>query len=311
MLWPNPNQTLKPYCRKADTTYDRAKDALERGEIEAALTLSHAARDLYERTTNHEGLALAEALIGDVLVELGQFGPACQHYEHALRFGRPQEKAPVWVRLADTRREAGHRADAIAAYEQARLVYKRLGHANLQLYVTHQIALLYYEQEQWAEAEGYYNKVLRLVQRGVGREIRGRILLELGNTLAHLGRLDEARRLFAQSAAYAGAAGDQSSLASALHGLGVTYAYSGQPRDALPLYQHSLGLKTELGDKLTEACTTYELGMSWATLGCSQQAAQLLRRAITLYDELNAPEAEIAHATLSAYLARCPELCGD
>src|SRR5688572_12782809 len=68
---------------RAAETLQRARAAFQRDDAEAALSLANAARDLYEVTKDTEGLGHAHDLLGDVLMQLGQFEEAARSYEQA------------------------------------------------------------------------------------------------------------------------------------------------------------------------------------------------------------------------------------
>jgi tetratricopeptide (TPR) repeat protein len=302
MLWPQPVVAKRHSGRYAETAYHKASAALERGELDAALSHANIARQLLDDSPDQAQSRQAEVLMGDILVALGQTELACAHYQRALVGCDGAEEAVLWTKLADAWRSIGQVDRAIRSYEKARQGYKRLQQLGLGLHVTYQIAYLHYEQGRWREAECYYRKALRLDDKSDSHLLRSRILLELGNTLAHQGRLDEARALFAQSAACAGTQDDRSVLASALHGLGVTHAYSGQHSRAHTFYHHSLALKTQAGDRVSAATTLYELGISAAAQGERGQAIELLQQAVAWYTSVAAPEAEVARVGLAQLL---------
>jgi tetratricopeptide (TPR) repeat protein len=302
MFWRKPNKTVDERKQKADTTFQKAKDLFERGEIDAAISLSHAARDLYEAVKEPEALGKAENFIGDVLRSIGQYDFAEKAYVRAAAaFKGTEGDAESFLELGEVHQFQGERDEAIEAYEKALGLYRRLSDKAKIAQVTRAIGYLLYEKEQWATAEKYYRDALELAEQTGMIDFQDSIMLEIGNAIAQQGRLDEARRLFEKSAARAKATNDYDTKADALHSLAVTYVAEGNRQRARELYNESLALNQQFNDKRGMAYTLYEMGVNEAEDGNRDKGKALLQQSITLYDELNAPEVELARETLTRY----------
>ena len=300
MFFPHPTKTFKPANLKAESQLQRGRALLESGELEAALSLANAARQAFQDCYVETGLAQAERLLGDVLVQLGQPDLAVAHYKQAAGWMKnADEAAACWRCVAEAYEQMGRRLEAIEAYRQARRLYRSLKLDAPRLDATYRLAFLYYELEDWANAEKYYRKALTLATRMGQTSARDDILLELGNSVAHQGRLAEARRLFEQSAAHARASADDHVLAAALHGLAVTFTHSGRHEHARALFEQSLQVQEEHSVSHSVAYTLYEMGMNEAALGQSDHAVRLVQQAVSLYERLNAPEVAVARAGLA------------
>lgn len=309
MLFPHPAKMRPPSNHKAETHLRRAEALLESGELEAALSLASAARQAFQDSDMDESLAQAERLLGDILVQLGQPALALPYYKQAARrMERPTDAAACWMRLAEANEQLGRRVEAIDAYREARRLYRALKLEQPRLDATYRVAYLYYELEDWRNAEKFYRRALELASQLGQADMRDDILLELGNSVAHLGRLSEARRLFEQSAAHARATADEHVLAAALHGLGVTLAQAGRHEIARSMYEQSLRLKLTQDNNRCTAFTLYEMGMNEAALDRIDCAMRLVQQAVHLYEEIEAPEAEVARAGLARLKAEAASM---
>jgi tetratricopeptide (TPR) repeat protein len=302
MFWRKPTKTVDERKQKADTTFQKAKDLFERGEVDAAISLSHAARDLYEAVKDTEALGQAENYIGDILRSIGQYDFAEKAYiRAAAAFKGSEGDAESFMELGEVHQFQGEREEATAAYEKALVLYRKLGDKSKIALVTRAIAYLLYEKEEWATAEKYYRDALDLAEQTGMLDFQDSILLEIGNAIAQQGRLDEARRLFEKSAARAKATNDHDTMADALHSLAVTYVAEGNRQRAREPYDESLALNQKFGDKRGMAYTLYEMGVNDAEDGNRDKGKALLQQSIDLYDELNAPEVDLARQTLTRY----------
>ena len=127
MFWRKPDKTVDERRQKATDIFNKAKTLFERGEVDAAISLSHAARDLFESAKDAEGLGRAEDLIGDILTSIGQYSYAEKAYERAtVAFKAPEDDAETFRELAEVKQYQGKREEAIESYQKALGLYKKL-----------------------------------------------------------------------------------------------------------------------------------------------------------------------------------------
>lgn len=278
---------------KARVTYQQARRLFEQGDVEAALSLAHVARDLYADTKDNDGLGYAEQLIAEVFNSMGQPELAMAALQRATAvFKQPEDDAQALVQLAAVAREQGRVDDALRALRQAVARFKRLRQPERELEVVKELGYLLYEQGAWAEAERTYRRALRLAEWLRLDEIEDSLMLEIGNALAQQGKAQAARAMFERSIDSAKATGDRATLAAGLHSLAITYVLAEDYPQAETLFRNSLRLSQEMGAKLGMAYTLYEMGLTQAAQGRPDQARQLIERAGELYAELDAPEVE-------------------
>lgn len=299
-LWPPALKREVANPSKAAETLRRARAAFQRNDIDAALSLANAARDQYEDTRETEALGHAYDLLGDVLMQMGQFEEAARSYEQAAHwFKLPLNDAETFVKLAEVNHYEGHLDKALAAYRQASQLYDRLGESQEALLVICRIGYILYQQQKWEEAEKTYRTALQRAEGEGLQEIVENNLLDIANSLTQQGRSNEARTILQQIAARAREEHNQGLLADALHSLAYTYAQSNQRLRASELYLESLELKQGLRNRLRVADTLFELGVNENELGHREVARNRLEQAAAIYQELGVQEQlQITHSWL-------------
>lgn len=284
---------------KAQATYAQARQLFERGDVDAALSLSHVARDLYADTQDYTGLGRAEQLIAAIFETLGQPDLARAALRRARAvYKQPDDEAQVQVELARLARAQGRVDEAVDALRQAGALFKKLKQPQRELEVVTELGYLLYEQGQWVKAEKVYRRALRLAEALRLEHSEDSLMLEIGNALAQQGKVHAARTMFERSIDSAKATGDKTTLAAGLHSLAITYALADDYEQANMLFRNSLRLSQETGNTLGMAYTLYEMGLTQAAGGRREQARQLIERAGELYAELDAPEVDVVCWTL-------------
>ena len=291
--------------RKGQELLRQAQHAFDLGDLDKALSLAYAAVEAYEQAQSREGQGYAHHLAGRVLTALRQPGLALGHFSQAIdQLTDAHDQAEALLGLAETQQAHGE-ADTVTTLTRAFQHIKKLKGAPDRARLLHRVGYGFYEAEAWAEAEAAYRAALDLTDETLEPSLRSTLLLELGNAVAQLERMDEARLLFKQSAALARRLGDLRGLSVALHGQAVTYMAVGQADAALKLFDESLRLKRQVGDEVGAAYTLYEMGVMHVYLGQCDQAMPLLEDSVALYEAVAAPELEVARAGLHSYALAC------
>lgn len=155
--------------------------------------------------------------------------------------GYEAERSQAYVQLALVLNDIGKRADALAAFEQARLGWRANGDRAREATILAQMGR---------------------VQQALGLEEQARHSYEQARLILQLSGLMK----FSDSQP-----GRLSGQASTLFNLGKLSEEVGQPQDALPLYQRAIELWREAGDKVGQATVLNALG------GLAVRARQVLR----------------------------------
>ncbi len=141
-------------------------------------------------------------------------------------------------------RDPDHRAGAVAAWEQALELYRRLGDTRQQA-VT---------------------------------------LARLGGASRRRGALEQARRAYAASLELWRRLGEPGQEASQLNNLALVAKSQGRVRPALELYHQALDLWRDLGNRLDRATTLSNLGVLYSMLGEHRRALDFHHKALELLD---------------------------
>ena len=283
----------------------QAQQAFDLGDLDKALSLAYAARAAYEQAKSRPGEGYSHYLTGRVLTAMGEPGLAVTHFVQAVdKLADAHDQVEALLGLAEVQ-QGQEDADVITTLGRAWQQIKKLKGAADRARLLHRVGYGFYEAEAWAEAETAYREALDLTDETREPGWRASLLLELGNAVAQLERMDEARLLFKQSAALARRVGDLKALSVALHGQAVTYMAVGQAEAALKLFDESLRLKRLVGDEVGAAYTLYEMGVMHVYLGHCDQAMPLLEDSVALYEAVAAPELEVARAGLHSFALAC------
>ena len=283
----------------------QAQHAFDLGDLDKALSLAYASQAAYETARNGDGEGYAHRLAGRVLVALEQPGPAADHFAQAVtKLSDPRDQVEAMLGLAEAQQAQGA-PETVATLTRAWQGIKKLKAAPDRARLLHRVGYGFYEAEAWTEAEAAYREALALSDETLEPTLQATLLVELGNAVAQLERMDEARLLFKRAATLARRNGDVNGLSVALHGQAVTYMALGQAEAALKLFDESLRLKRQVGDEVGAAYTLYEMGVMHVYLGQCEQAMPLLEDSVALYEALAAPELEVARAGLTSYALAC------
>ncbi|HEY8497740.1 MAG TPA: tetratricopeptide repeat protein, partial [Limnochordales bacterium] len=144
----------------------------------------------------------------------------------ARSLGLPQLEAAALEQQAALLREQGHGRPALEGMERAAVLYRRMGQASEAARLEVEMARLLLEQGRADEALARASAVLE--DPGARPEDRVRLLLLSGQTLARMGRVDEAVARLEQAAALAQAQGLRRELAGACSELGRLLREQGQ-----------------------------------------------------------------------------------
>ena len=290
---------------KAHELLHQAQHAFDLGDLDKALSLAYAAQAAYEAARNRDGEGYAHRLAGRVLLGLAQPGAAADHFQQAVsKLSDAHDQVEALLGLAEAQ-QAGGDAETTANLTRAWQGVKKLKAAPDRGRLLHRVGYGFYEAEAWTEAEAAYREALALTDETLEPTLAASLLVELGNAVAQLERMDEARLLFKRAAALARRSGDLKGLSVALHGQAVTYMAMGQAEAALKLFDESLRLKRQVGDEVGAAYTLYEMGVMHVYLGQCDQAMPLLEDSVALYEAVAAPELEVARAGLHSFALAC------
>ncbi|MEV7010908.1 BTAD domain-containing putative transcriptional regulator [Streptosporangium sp. NPDC051022] len=137
------------------------------------------------------------------------------------------------------------------------------------------------------EAVAHYDEALALARRIGDRDLEGDVLVNLGVTLFKLGRFAESAACYGQALEIARDSGDRRLEAEALNDLAHNDNERGRHHEALSGADTALGIYTELGDRYRRGEALRTLGAANAGLGRYGEAVALFLDALELMREFD------------------------
>jgi predicted ATPase/phosphoribosyl 1,2-cyclic phosphodiesterase/anti-anti-sigma regulatory factor len=212
------------------------------------------------RLSTHQSLS-------EVLVRIGQYDEALEHYASALF---------KWL---------GRGSRYVEEVEQT------IEMVRIYLFG----AELYYRQGEYDEAVSWCQKSLDIVSRiktREGRQIRGRACNLLGDICIRSGDLNYAVQFCRESVQVYQQIDDLAGQANAYNNLGLAYYYQGNWSQARDVYQKSLARVEEIGDVSGQGQVSNNLALIYLDCGEWNQAQRLLERSLLIWRQTNATEEE-------------------
>ena len=225
----------------AQTRGGRGKDALATAE-----TL----RDLPPPQRDDPRIDLAEA---QAAYALGDNRRAQQAAARASLKGEAVEAQLVVAaaRIAEGRALAalGEPRNARTAYEEAQRIFAAAGDWAGVARVVNNIAILLYDQGNFAQAESMYHQALAAFPKRGNRFVLAAVLNNIGNALKQQGNLAAAKRMHGDALAIRREIGDKGGVAQSLLNIGTILYREGDLAGAKHSYQESVSIGREIADR--------------------------------------------------------------
>ena len=225
----------------AQTRGGRGKDALATAE-----TL----RDLPPPQRDDPRIDLAEA---QAAYALGDNRRAQQAAARASLKGEAVEAQLVVAaaRIAEGRALAalGEPLKARTAYEEAQRIFAAAGDWAGVARVVNNIAILLYDQGDFAQAESMYHQALAAFPKRGNRFVLAAVLNNIGNALKQQGNLAAAKRMHGDALAIRREIGDKGGVAQSLLNIGTILYREGDLAGAKHSYQESVSIGREIADR--------------------------------------------------------------
>ncbi|MDQ1558116.1 MAG: hypothetical protein QOD32_1176 [Pyrinomonadaceae bacterium] len=186
----------------------------------------------------------------------------------------------------DREREAGHAAQSFLIYQLARQIAGRIKDMAGEAHALEEIALAYYERDEYDAAMSAFEETLRLESqlRNV-RKVAG-TLNQIGMVHRARGEYPQAIESYAKAQAVNEPLGDQKVLIQTLINLGIVYRQKGDYEAALNSYQQALKVQEALGDKGSLARLFNSIGNVYWSQGNYAQAIEHFQKGLKLAEEI-------------------------
>jgi CHAT domain-containing protein/tetratricopeptide (TPR) repeat protein len=176
---------------------------------------------------------------------------------------------------------------AIALYQQALLIWRKIGDRNSQATTLLSIGTVYYTISQNQKALEYYNQALVIRRELKDSFGEGVILYSVANAYSNLGEKQQALSLYNQSLSIFQAEKKANFAANVLFSLGVTYFNIGETKKAVDSYNQGLSIQRTIKDTEGQTRTLQTLGAVYTQLGETQKALEVLNQALEIYKTNN------------------------
>lgn len=220
------------------------------GDLEGAITDDRLALALSQRLGDRAGEALAAGNLGLPLHLLGRYDEAATHFDRALALWKPSDdpgkRASTLLNRGHLHLDLGEADRARERFSEAlRISRKAKDHID-EAAALNALGLLALDAGRPGEALEPLQGALAL--RPPGTRGRAVTLTSLGVAFRQLGRLEEARRAYAEALPIYRSVGDSREEARCLGNLGRLEAATGHDASALGHFDRALGLLRVLAD---------------------------------------------------------------
>jgi CHAT domain-containing protein/tetratricopeptide (TPR) repeat protein len=174
------------------------------------------------------------------------------------------------------------RLSAIALYEQALLIWRKIGDRNSEATTLLSIGTLYYTLSQNQKALQYYNQAL-VIRRELKDSFGEAVMLSsVAGAYSNLGDKQKALQYYNQALSLFQAEKKLDFAAIALIGIGRVYLNLGETQSSISAYNQALEIQRTTKDTAAQASTLNAIALVYTSLGESQKALPILNQALEI-----------------------------
>jgi len=263
------------------------------GRYEAALSEFERARTRALQLGDRELCARAENGIGAVYYARGEYKQARSWYRQALtRTTDDDMRARIHLNLGVIANIEGDLEEARKNYVESGRVFREMHDVDGEALALHNVAMLYADLAQWAEASVAYERCLELFEQLGNTAMvanvlvnRSELLIARGDLRSAIASCDRALAMYAQL-------GHEVGRGEALRWKGHALRRTGDSQLAEQLLTESVRIAHRAHARLLEAESARELGALRGAIGDVAEARRWYIRALTLFFELGAKREE-------------------
>jgi diguanylate cyclase (GGDEF)-like protein len=245
---------------------DRAGEAVTRnslgtvhaiaGDVASALEQYRASADLFDAIGDQSGASLAMLNIGSALGTLGQFREALIYHERALGHYLDVDESVNAIlahnNIGYARAQIGDRDRALSHYQAALQLARDTADGEAEITVLENVGRLHYDKGEDERALEIFRSVLSISEARRATVHQAEAHLRIGQSLARLGRLEEALGALSQALAQTTACGARALVADVHRALVSVYEELGAPEAALRHYKTFHTVREELHGAASE-----------------------------------------------------------
>jgi putative nucleotidyltransferase with HDIG domain len=259
-------------------------------EFDTALVLCKRSHTMASAAGDDELAAEALNGLGLVHLERGEWAEAADALNRASSLGghQPALRGRIEQNLGIIANMQGDFDAARGRYERSLEAFREARDTRMCAVAYHNLGMINADQEQWAEADRYFEASLGIADTVGDRQLRGNVLLN--RTEVHLAcqRYEDARRSAEDALGIFDELGVRQGKSEAYKFLGMLYRETGATALAEARLRSAMVLASESGAALQEAEAMRELALLYRRLDRNHDALTMLNGSHRLFQRLGA-----------------------
>ncbi|MEO9020494.1 MAG: histidine kinase [Ginsengibacter sp.] len=151
--------------------------------------------------------------------------------------------------------------NALDYYQKALVTNEPLNRKRFEWQTLANIALIYYDQEEYLQALGYYQKAKAVLATMADKSGEGRLLMNIGHLNFEMGHVDDAMQDYKQSLSISEKNGDSLVAANVLNSMGYIFIQNKNYTDAMDYITRSILMADRSGNNLTKASAIVNMSL--------------------------------------------------
>ncbi len=291
--------------RAATALMNLASIEAKLGDARAALGKYEAISADYMRRQEFHGAAQCRSAVAKVYADLADYDRAIVEYGRALKMlERVGDKTSIAIshrNLGDARKRMGRTDLALAHYETAGDLYRKIGSPKGEASVLAARGVLYWSIGQDDKGEKLLREAQAIYERIGNSGEAAAIVGSLAAVLANRGRYEEAVAVLESVLPRHRLSQDASAEAAVLLNLGVAYAHLGEHEKALGFIEQGVAKYTQLGDLASKANALSAAAEMHEKMGRLDKAFEMFEESAKIAGEIGAQRVQVKALTSQAW----------
>lgn len=241
-------------------------------------------------------------LIGNCYYFLSKLNQAEKHFKESLNVLKRAEnkisklpaKSTAFANLGNIYHNLGKPDEALAYYQQALEINRKLGYEQGTAHNLNNLGTLYNELGKPDEALRYQEEALEIGRKFKDEQIIANTLSNIGIIYTDSGKSEEAIKFFQEAIEINKKLKFQEGMANLFNNIGLLHSNLKETDQALDYYQKALKINKKIGYKEGVAANLGNIGLIYITLGLPEKAIKYYQEALEIFIDIKAqPRIEI------------------
>ncbi len=203
--------------------------------------------------------------------------------------------------------QKGELDEALKNYQQSQQIKVILDDKKGMAAGLHQMGNIYFLKGEFDTALDHYHQSVQFSEQSSDLRSAGNSLGQMGLIHQRRGEDEKALKLFEKSLGYFQELEDQPGIASSMHQLGRISQDKGKLDEALDYYKKSLEIREKHSDMQGMGTGYGQLGMLYFDKGEYQEALRSSIKACMIFNQLGAPQAQLAQKNIQKVKEKLPQ----